>query len=39
MREVEERTVDSDTIVTAAKSCPYHAIYVKDVETGDELAG
>jgi ferredoxin len=39
MREVEERTVDSDTIITAAKSCPYHAIYVKDVETGEELAG
>lgn len=39
MREVEERTVRSDTIITAAKSCPYHAIYVKDVETGEELAG
>ncbi len=39
MKEVEERTVDSDTIIRAAKSCPYHAIYVRDVETGDELAG
>jgi ferredoxin len=39
MKDVEERTVDSDTIVTAAKSCPYHAIYVKDVATGDQLAG
>ena len=39
MKEVEERTVDSDTIIVAAKSCPYHAIYVKDVETGEELAG
>ena len=38
MREVEERTVDSDTIIRAAKSCPYHAIYVRDAETGDELA-
>ncbi len=39
MREVEEKTVDGDTIVVAAKSCPYRAIYVKDVETGEELAG
>ena len=39
MRDVEERTVDSDTIITAAKSCPYHAIYVKDQATGDQLAG
>jgi ferredoxin len=39
MKQVEERTIDSDTIVTAAKSCPYHSIYVKDVEAGEELAG
>jgi ferredoxin len=39
MKEVEERTVESDTIIRAAKSCPYHAIYVKDSETGEELAG
>ena len=39
MREVEEKTVDSDTIVVAAKSCPYRAIYVKDLESGEELAG
>jgi len=39
MREVEEKTVDSDTIVVAAKSCPYRAIYVKDSATGEELAG
>ncbi len=39
MREVEERTVDSETVIVAAKSCPYRAIYVKDAETGDELAG
>lgn len=39
MREVEERTVDSETVILAAKSCPYRAIYVKDVESGDELAG
>jgi ferredoxin len=39
MREVEERTVDSETVIVAAKSCPYRAIYVKDAETGEELAG
>ncbi|GEM_PF-732787 len=39
MREVGEETVDGDTIVLAAKSCPYRAIYVKDVATGEELAG
>ena len=39
MKEVEERTVDSDTIITAAKSCPYQAIYIKDLATGDQLAG
>jgi ferredoxin len=39
MKEVEERTVDSDTILTAAKSCPYHAISLRDLETGDVLAG
>jgi len=39
MKEVEEKTVDSDTIVVAAKSCPYRAIYVKDSATGEELAG
>jgi len=39
MKEVEERTVNSETIVTAAKSCPYHAIYVKDLDLGEELAG
>lgn len=38
MKEVEQRTIDSETIVTAAKSCPYHAINIKDAETGDILA-
>lgn len=38
MKDVTERTVDSETIVLAAKSCPYGAIYVDD-ETGEELAG
>lgn len=39
MREVEEGSVDSEKIIRAANSCPYHAIYVRDAETGDELAG
>lgn len=39
MMAVEEKSVDSDTIIIAAKSCPYRAIYIKDVETGEELAG
>ncbi len=39
MREVPERTVDSETIIIAANSCPYRAIYVKDTRTGEQLAG
>ncbi len=39
MKEVAERTITSDTIVTAAKSCPYHAIILKDADLGEELAG
>ncbi len=39
MKDVVEGTVDSETIVLAAKSCPYAAIYVKNGETGEELAG
>jgi len=39
MREVEERSIASEKIITAAKSCPYHSIFVRDAETGDELAG
>jgi ferredoxin len=38
MREVMDRTVDSETIVRAAVSCPYKAIFVKDVESNEELA-
>lgn len=37
MMDVEERTVDSDTIILAAKSCPYRAIHVKDGTTGEEI--
>ncbi len=39
VKDVAERTVDSETIITAAISCPYRAIYVKDAATGEELAG
>ena len=39
MKDVVERTVDSETIILAANSCPYRAIYVKDAVTGEELAG
>ncbi len=39
MKDVAERTVDSETIVLGAKSCPYRAVYVKDTETGEDLAG
>ncbi len=39
IKEVREGTIDSETIVIAAVSCPYRAIYVKDAGTGEELAG
>ncbi len=35
--DVEDRTVDSETVILAAKSCPYHAIRVKDGTTGEEI--
>ena len=38
MIDVEERTVDSEKIVRAAKSCPYKAITVRDKNTDDRLA-
>jgi ferredoxin/predicted CopG family antitoxin len=38
MIEVEERTVDSDKIIRAAKSCPYKAIRVRDAKTDDQLS-
>ncbi|MDA4128291.1 MAG: ferredoxin [Thaumarchaeota archaeon] len=37
MRDVGEGEIDSDTIIRAAESCPYRAILVKDVETGEEI--
>ncbi len=37
MMDVPEGSVFSETVVLAAQSCPYRAIYVKDVETGEQL--
>ncbi len=39
VKDVPEGTIDSETVVLAAKSCPYHAIYVLDTETGEVVAG
>ena len=39
VKQVFERSVDSETVIVAAKSCPYRAIHVKDVMTGEEIAG
>lgn len=36
MRDVEDREVDSQTIIDAARTCPYQAIYVKDAKKNDE---
>jgi ferredoxin/predicted CopG family antitoxin len=38
MLDVVERSVDSETIVTAARSCPYKAIKVVDANTDEELS-
>lgn len=38
MMDVEERTVESERIVRAAKSCPYKAIHVRDKNTDVLLA-
>ena len=37
VRDVMEKQVDSETIIRAAKSCPYGAIYVRDMDTGEEI--
>ena len=39
MREVDANTVDSEKLVMAARSCPYHAIHLTDTRTGEELSG
>jgi len=38
MMEVKAGTVDSDTIIRAAKSCPYQAIRVRNKKNDDHLA-
>ncbi len=38
MKDIMDRTVDTETIVRAAISCPYKAIMVKDAESGEELS-
>jgi len=37
MREVEEGSVDGETLRLAAESCPYRAIKVTDASTGEEI--
>src|SRR5712692_7240129 len=39
VKDVPEGTIDSETLVLAAKSCPYKAIYVLDSKTGEIVAG
>lgn len=36
MMEVEEGTVDSESVIRAAQSCPYKSISVRDLATGEE---
>jgi ferredoxin len=37
IRDVMDRSIESDTILRAARSCPYKAISVVDADTGEEL--
>ena len=37
MREVMDREVPSDTIISASQTCPYKAIKVADEETGEQI--
>lgn len=37
MREVMDREIPSEEILSAAETCPYKAIKVKDAETGDQI--
>lgn len=39
VKDVPEGGIDSESVVIAAKSCPYHAIYVLDTQTGEVAAG
>lgn len=37
MREVMDREVPSEEILSAAQTCPYKAIRIKDSETGEQI--
>lgn len=37
IRDVMDRSIESETILLAARSCPYKAISVRDADTGEEL--
>jgi len=37
MRDVMDREVHSEKILTAVQSCPYKAITLKDLETGEQI--
>lgn len=37
MRDIEEGEIDSETLLRAAESCPYGAICVKDMKTGEDI--
>ena len=37
IRDVMEKEVDSESIIVAANSCPYKAIFVKNADTGEQL--
>ena len=37
IRDVMEREVDSESVILAAISCPYKAIFVKDADTGEQI--
>ena len=39
VEKVPEGSIDSETVVLAAKSCPYKAIFVEDTGTGEVVAG
>ena len=36
MRDIEDREVDSQSIIDAARTCPYQAIHVKDAKRNNE---
>ncbi len=36
MRDVEDREIDSQAIIDAARTCPYQAIYVRDAKRNNE---